>query len=169
MKIVLYMATTIDGLVAKKDGDSDWVSPLDTENFETAMKETGCVVVGRKTFDQYQGELYPVEGVTNIVLSRGKNEKVAEKNVFYAESVEEAIKIAEKNGHEKMLLIGGGHINAAFLKAGLIDEIILSVHPKILGEGIKLFEGVEMEVELKLLEMEKVGEELVRLRYEVKK
>ena len=48
------MAISVDGYVAKKDGDSDWVSPVDSVNFEQKIKETGCLIVGRRTFDQYQ-------------------------------------------------------------------------------------------------------------------
>lgn len=66
------MATSIDGYIAKKNGDSDWVSEVDAANFEQKIKEMGCIIVGRKTFDQYQGDLYPVPDVTNIVLSSNK-------------------------------------------------------------------------------------------------
>ena len=69
------MAISADGFIAKKDGNSDWVSPVDTLNFERAIKENRCIIVGRKTFEQYKEELYPIEGVTNIVVTQNNSLK----------------------------------------------------------------------------------------------
>lgn len=169
MKITLYMAVSADGFIAKKNGDSDWVSEVDAEIFEQEMAEKGCIVVGRKTFDQYQGEIYPVDGVTNIVLTTDPSQKSDKDNVVYASSPTEAIKIAEEKGQSQILLIGGGITNGLFLKEGLIDEVILSVHPLILGDGIKLFEGIEQDVNMELVSSEELDEGLIQLRYRVKK
>lgn len=69
MKITLYMATTIDGFIAKNDGDSDWVSPIDTDNFMAEINKRGCIIVGRTTYDQFLNDLYPIEGVINVVVT----------------------------------------------------------------------------------------------------
>jgi len=170
MKITLYMAISTDGFIAKKDGDSDWVSPVDTANFEKAMQDNGCIIVGRKTFDQYQGDICPVKGVTNIVVTSDKSLKSDESNVhFVTGSVEEIIEVIKQKGHEKALLIGGGITNALFLKAGAIDEIVLSVHPLILGNGIKLFESAEVDVKLRLISETKLDEGLIQGKYKILK
>ena len=137
MKVTLYMATSIDGFVAKKDGDSDWVSEIDSVNFENQMKEKGCIIVGNRTFEQYQDELYPVEGIANIVLTNDNRKESKFSNVFFVNSPQKAIQKAILLKHTKALLICGGTTNGLFLKENLIDEIILSVHPLILGDGIK--------------------------------
>ncbi len=167
MKTILYIATSIDGFVAKKDGDSDWVSEADTVNFERKIKEIGCVVVGRRTFDQYRGEIYPVIGVDNIVLTSKSSLGADEENVVYVKSSSEAIRVAEVRGHHRVLIVGGGTTNGLFLKEGLIDEIFLSVHPLILGSGIKLFEGVEADIKLELIDHKKYEGGLVQLHYQV--
>jgi dihydrofolate reductase len=167
MKVTLYMAISIDGFIAKKDGDSEWVSPVDSENFEAKIKEKGCIVLGRRTFDQYRRELYPVKGVTNIVLSsKAPDEKV--EGTIFATSPREALRVAEEKGHSEVLLIGGGRTNGALLNENLIDELILSVHPLVLGEGIKLFEGSEENLDLELLHKQRLSEGLIQLYYEVK-
>ncbi len=164
------MAISADGFIAKKNGDSDWVSPVDTVNFKKAMEEHGCIIVGRKTFDQYQDEIYPVDGVTNIVITSDKSRKSDKPNVhFLTDSVEEIIEIIKQKGHDRALLIGGGTTNASFLKAGAIDEMILSVHPLILGNGIKLFESDEVSVKLELISETKLEEGLIQARYQVLK
>lgn len=86
MKVTLYMAISIDGHIAKKDGDSDWVSEVDSKIFEKKIKEAGCIVVGRKTFDQYYGDLYPIEGVTNIVLTTDATRQDKNENVIFVPS-----------------------------------------------------------------------------------
>lgn len=169
MKITLYMAISIDGFIAKKDGNSDWVSPLDSVNFQQKIEEKGCLIVGRKTFDQYIGDLYPVKNITNIVVTSNSSLKSKENNVFYVHTPIEAIQTGEKNGHKEALLIGGGTTNGLFLKSGLIDDIFLSVHPLILGSGIKLFENIETNIKLKLIDQRELGEGLIQLHYQVTK
>jgi dihydrofolate reductase len=167
MKIALYMAISIDGLVAKSDGDSDWVSPIDSDNFDRKIQEFGCIIVGRKTFDQYQGELYPVTEVTNIVLTSNANAAPDSQNVYYVQTPQAAIKQAEMESHRQALLIGGGTVNGSFLKEHLIDEVYISLHPLILGKGIKLFENFEKQVELELLEQQTLGKDVLQLHYRV--
>lgn len=169
MKVTLYMAISIDGYIAKQDGDSDWVSPVDSENFEKSIEEAGCIVVGRKTFEQFYGELYPVEAVTNIVLSNNAIRNDKNENVVYVQSPKEALQVAESNGHSKVLLIGGGQTNGAFIKENLIDEVILSVHPLILGEGIKIFEDFSNQVDLDFVSAEEMEAGLLQVRYKIKK
>jgi len=167
MKTILYMATSIDGFIAKKDGDSDWVSEVDSVNFEKKMKEIGCFIVGRRTFDQYRGDIYPVSDVDNIVLTTKNLLKTDDKNVVYVRSPSEAIRAAERRGHHKVLLIGGGTTNGLFLREGLIDEVFLSVHPLILGDGIKLFRDVEKDIKLKFIDQKRAGDGLIQLHYQV--
>ena len=54
MKVILYAALTANGMVAKIDGNSDWPSPEDLESFTKISKESGCVIMGRKTFDYFK-------------------------------------------------------------------------------------------------------------------
>ncbi|KXK09226.1 MAG: Dihydrofolate reductase [Microgenomates bacterium OLB22] len=168
MKITLYMAISIDGFIAKSNGDSDWVSETDADLFEKSIHNAGCIILGHRTYKQYLHDLYPIEGVTNIVLaSHPQNSEF--KNVFFAQSPQEAIHIANSQGHTEALLIGGGRTNAAFLNENLIDAIILSVHPLILQDGIRLFEGNENMVPLEQTMMKEIGDGLVHLYYNVKK
>lgn len=168
MKVILYMAVSADGYIAKKDGDSDWVSEIDSAIFNKKTKEIGCIVLGRKTFDQYHGQLYPVKGVTNIVVTTDKTRR-SEEDVVFVNSPQEVIQIAKEKGHDKLLLIGGGIVNGMFLNEGFIDEIFLDVHPLILGDGIKLFENCEVNIKLKLLEVKQLKENQVLLHYRVEK
>ena len=167
MKVSLYAAISIDGFIAKQDGDSEWVSDVDSENFMKNIHECGCIILGHRTFDQYQHEIYPVDGVTNIVLTSQSDLNTNLDNVAYATSPQVAINIARERGHQQALVIGGGKTNGSFLRDNLLDEIILSVHPLVLGNGIKVFESVETFLHLEFLSQKGLGEDLLQLHYKV--
>lgn len=169
MKITLYMATTIDGFIAKSDGNSDWVSPIDTENFEAAIHEHGNIIVGSRTFKQYLNDLYPVEGVNNIVVTSSSDSIEESANVFaVTPDVSKVIELLKSKDQEKALLIGGGKTNGLFLRARLIDEIRVVVHPLVFGNGIKLFENVEIEDSFDFVSSKELAEGLVQLKYKKK-
>ena len=67
------------------------------------------------------------------------------------------------------MLIGGEKLNTSFFKENLIDEIWLSVHPLVIGEGKFVMDKLKYFEKLKLLGVKKLKEDLVQLRYKVKK
>jgi len=168
MKVTLYMAVSADGFIADKHGDSDWVSVTDTKIFNQKIKDLGCLIVGRKTFEQYLGELYPVSGVLNIVLT-SKRAPSKDENTIFVNSPTEALFIAKSKGFESVLLIGGGKTNGSFHSEKLIDEVYFDIHPLILGEGIKVFEKTDTKTGLELIDSVDLGEGQRLLHYKVKK
>ena len=169
-KITLYMAISSDGFIAKTDGDSDWVSPEDSVNFEQAIHDRGCLIVGRKTFEQFQGELYPVAGVINIVLTSQTAPTTQAKNVlFVSTGPQGVINLLQSQNIAQALLIGGGSTNAAFWNENLIDEIILSVHPLFLGQGLRLFRESARERRLILQQSKELNDGLIQSTYLVSK
>lgn len=167
MKCVLHLAVSSDGFIAKPDGDSDWVAPADELLFKARAKELGSLVVGNRTFKQYQDTIYPVEGALNIVLSSEIGDSAA--NVVFATSPQQAIDIAESAGCTGLLIAGGAKTSAAFLESDLIDEVFFSIHPIELGEGIKPFGKRSDEVKLTLLDTRTLKEGLVERHYRVEK
>lgn len=165
-KIVLYSAISIDGYIAKEDGDSEWVKDKDND-FMNLCKETACIVVGRTTFEQYYEDLYPIPNVLNVVVTHEKDFEIHHINVKPAHSMQEVKEYLESHQVPKAILVGGGTVNTSMLKENFIDEIILIVHPLILGKGIKLFENVEIEKELELKSSEDLGNGTVKLTYQV--
>ena len=75
---------------------------------------------------------------------------------------------AKSRGHSALLVSGGGQVSAAFLNDHLLDEIFLSVHPIILGQGIRLFAGASFNDGFKLQEARAFGEGLAQLHYKKK-
>src|SRR3989339_398408 len=79
---------------------------------------------------------------------------------------EKKLKELEEMGYAKALLGGGAFLNTTFLEKKLIDEIIVTVEPKIFGSGISLFGG-DFNIDLKLLEVNKINKNTVILKYKV--
>ncbi len=170
MTVQLYMAVSIDGFVAKSNDDTSWVSNTDWDNFRSFIKEAGIIVMGGKTY-QVSGDDFPYENALNIVMTSNKTllSKQQEGVLFTDKKPAEVIKLASEKGFNKLLIIGGGRLNASFLEAGLIDEIILSVHPLVLGQGIKLFDGRETDIKLNPFSVKQLDEGLIQVRYKVVK
>ncbi len=168
MKIILDLALSADGYIAKLDGNSDWVSERTEDLFKKRIYEAGCLVVGSRTFNQYQGSIYPIAGVLNIVLTKNDHQ-VSNENITYATSPEEAVKIAEDRGCKGMVVAGGASVNKAFLERGFIDEIYFSKHPLVLGEGMSTFGKVEIPPSMTLLDTLDLGDGISQEHYLVSK
>lgn len=139
MKVILYNAISIDGFIALPDGNSDWISDIDFPYLQQAIKESGCIVVGGKTFRQFEGELFPFKDVLNIVMTRTQTKSDKYSNVIYTQaSPKEIAEMAEKKGYQSILLVGGGEMSGTFLNEDLIDEIIVDIQPVMIGSGIKM-------------------------------
>ncbi len=166
MKILLYNAVSLDGFIARKNFDSDWVSPKDSELFESRCKKAGCIIVGRHTFEMYP-DLYPMPGVLSIVLSSTQSGK--SQGFEHVANPGEAVALANKLGYEDVILVGGAKANASLFSAGFIDEVILDVHPFYLGDGIGVFGDSGLAPALELISATTPGDGLVQLHYKVKK
>ncbi len=145
MQITIQAAISADGFVATADGGTGWVKDL--ELYEQTCREYGCIVMGRTTYDEYGGLAF--DGVQQIVLS-SQSHKSEHKSVHFAQSVAQAIAKAEELGCEKLLVIGGSQTNGAFMRTGVVQKLLLDIHPIVLGKGKQLFGGFDGNVALRL-------------------
>ncbi len=167
MKVTMYAAISIDGFIARNDGQTDWVKDLDS--FPKAMSESDCIIYGRKTYDQMIeiGE-FPYQGIHNIVLtSEPEKYRNLENAEFKTSTPVELIKELELRGFQKILIPGGSLTNTQFLKANLVDELITDIHPIILGDGIKLINNAEPEVNLERVSQQEIENGLLQIRYKI--
>ncbi len=170
MEVTLYIATSADGFIATNEGGSGWVSEVDAVSFENAAKERGAIILGRKTFEQFQGEIYPMRDVVNyVVTSDTAKESVGESVKFLSGDPKAMVQKMEDDGIARALLVGGSHTNATFIQAGLIDKVIISVHPLFLGSGMPIFAGTELLQKLHFDMVEQMDGGLIKLYYTVNK
>ncbi len=160
----MVMAVTADGRIAKgSDHFPDWTSREDKQFFAKTSKEHGVVIMGDKTFNTFPA---PLKERLNVVFTMDENPKKQEGVKWVSGEPEDVLKELEEMGYESAVLGGGAFINGLFLEKGLIDEIAITIEPKIFGDGISLFKG-DFDVDLKLINTEKINDNSVVLRYKV--
>lgn len=167
-KVVLYIATSVDGYIARKDGSVDWLPPLGDEDYGYSkfLATVDTVVMGRVTYEQLLTfGPYPYEGKNGYVFSSVRRGRDA--NVEFVNSPPQ--KFVERLRSEKgsdIWLVGGAELVDSFLSAELIDRFIISVAPVVLGEGIPLFFPDGKERKLRLAESKSFPSGLVQSTYE---
>lgn len=168
MKIILYMAISANGMIAKNDDNTSWISETEWNSYSAAVQKAGCLVVGRRTYEilTKQPEFSELKDVTLVAVSKTNLETIAP-NHFVTESPQQALE--KLSDFETVIIAGGGILNAEFVQQNLVDEIFLDIEPIILGKGIKLFNGDEFEKNLKLLDTTKISANEIQLHYKVVK
>jgi dihydrofolate reductase len=169
-KISVYIAASIDGYIARRDGNLDWLQYGHTGDEDYGFKDfitsVDALILGRNTYEVVAGfDEWPYKGKRVIVLSRHLNEVRKEAELF--------------NGHEADLLaklhfegvehvwVDGGITVSKFLEKGLVDEITLSIIAMVLGSGIPLFSAMNRENRCCLVSARPYPSGLVQLKYKV--
>lgn len=167
MKTTLLMAITLDGKIGKdSDHFPDWTGKEDKKLFVEMTKKAGVLIMGSKTFDTIGR---PLPERKNIIMTRNTSRVSEWENLIFSQ--DQPTKILQKletEGFTEVILAGGAQINSLFAKANCIDEIVLTICPKIFGSGIGLFTE-EVEMNLKLLDMKKISDDVLCLKYKVLK
>jgi len=164
MKIILIMAMTADGKIAKmSDHFPDWTSKEDKKMFMQASKAHGAVLMGEKTFKTFPK---PLPDRLNVVFTLEKNPPEQENVKWVSGEPEKVLEELERGGYKSAILGGGAFLNTQFLKKKLINEIWLTIEPKIFGDGLGIFSG-DFDQDLKLLSVEKINENSVVVKYEI--
>ncbi len=172
-KLKLYSACSLNGKIAKKNGNVDWLNELpNPENTDHGFAEffdsIDTTVQGFKTYHQVLSWdiEFPYKGKRNYVFTRNQKRENTEDVTFVAENHIDFIANLKKQKGKDIWLIGGGQINRMLLNAGLIDELIVFVMPIVLTEGIELFEGLPKESQLKLIDSKTYSTGTVEMRYQ---
>nr|AIA14040.1 RibD C-terminal domain protein [uncultured bacterium] len=102
----------------------------------------------------------PLPGRLHIVLTSDTSDKI---NIpgqveYTSASPEEIVADLEERGYAEVILAGGGQVNTLFLKANLIDELLLTLEPVVFGSGIDLFRSGELDARWRLASMEKLND-----------
>jgi dihydrofolate reductase len=158
MKITLMAVLTLDGKIARNEHHYvDWSSKEDKRLFFGATKRAGVLILGHNTYKTFPS---PLPGRLHIVLTTDTSNKtdVPGHVEYTSASPEEIVADLEARGYAEAILAGGAQVNALFLKAGLVDELSLTIEPVVFGSGIDLFRGAEFDVRWRLAHMEKLND-----------
>lgn len=174
-KIKLYIATSLDNYIARPNGEIDWLETFPTpegEDFGYAafMETVTTTLMGNKTYQQVLGfdMPFPYADKENFVFTRQKGLEPTEHVQFVSENIISFIQSLKEKPGKNIWLIGGGQLNTVLLNHDLIDEMILTVLPIVLGEGIPLFGGKPEEQIFNLLNHQVFDNGFVQLTYQRK-
>lgn len=173
-KISVFIATSIDGYIAKKNGDIDWLTKFSPPTSETEDNDCGfskffsgidALVMGKNTYDVVSHfDPWPYQGKRVIVLSSTLASVCKQAELFNGE-ITQLIENLHSEGIKHIYIDGGATISQ-FLNAGLVDQLIISIIPVVLGSGIPLFSKINDDKWCQLTSSQVFSNGLVQLQYE---
>jgi dihydrofolate reductase len=179
-KIIVYIATSADGYIARPDGDVEWLNRR-PRTLDYGMREfyrtIDTILWGRRTYDwllNYNKKKGRTKGLfdsklANYVFSRRPPKRVVPGVEFVTEPVKAFAQRLRATPGKHIWMMGGGGLIASFLDASEIDEFDIHVIPVFIGEGIPLVAPRHRDVPLRLRSAKKYPDGVVRLRYEVER
>jgi len=166
MKVILYMTITVDGYIAKTNGETPW-SNDEWNLFNNTITSVGALIVGRVTYDlmNENGTLDPFNNIVTIIVTSNPQPNTPTR--VFVKSPEEAITCLAQKGFKTCIVAGGSSLNKSFIRKKLVHEVYLDIEPHIFGEGITLFDGDCKDVVLELKHTFAYGKSGIALRYKV--
>lgn len=184
MKCSVYIATSVDGFIARNDGSVDWLETAGNPNAGTGgvpyidmtsyMATIDCIIMGRKCMDMISSfdltpEQWPYGSTRIIVLSSTVSEppeNLLDKVEMYSGDIIQLIGRLENDGHQHAYIDGGTTIQS-FINLRLIEEMTITYIPILLGEGKSLFGPVLQDVRLEEAKAVACPSDYVQVHYNV--
>ena len=175
-KITLHMVASLDGFIAKKDGDISWMESndhyekgitLSGEDVKTFLDTIDCYVMGSHTYEHALELGWPYGDIPVKVLTHRDLKAARESVEFYAGDLKELVDIHLKPNFNSIWVVGGSILAKDFLQSDLVDDIILSIMPIILGDGLLFFDYIGQEQHLHLKDVKAYQDGMVELWYEI--
>lgn len=170
-KISLFIASSLDGYIARESGEIDWLFTDQDYGYTEFIAEVDTLIMGNKTYQQVLGfGEYPYSDKEVFVLSKTLQGETENKAKFVNADWQGFINDLRHSSGGVIWLVGGGKTIHYFLKHGFIDELILSIHPIILGSGIPLFvNDSSIETVLDFKDVKNYNSGLVQISYALQK
>jgi dihydrofolate reductase len=157
-KVIGGMTLSLDGFASDSHGDVSRLYPDlgalgETEMLQEEIRTTGAVVMGRNSYDMAGDPDWLDEGyeyqVPIFILTHHVPEKKPKGNdkltiTFVTDGIESAVAKAKAAAGDKNVMLIGGSINQQCINAGLCDELHIGIMPILLGDGLRLFEHVDI-------------------------
>ncbi len=170
-KIVFYGAISLDGFLAGKNEDLDWLLATnigEKSSYDEFIKTIGTVVMGRITYQEALklNDGAPLYSDQEVIVFSRQPESVDGQTTIHENPVEYLKQLKDQSG-KNIWIVGGGDLLQPVLEANLIDEWFIQIAPVLLGDGKRLFGTHALETRLEFVETRQFGE-LVELHYRKK-
>lgn len=150
MKITYYAASSLDGFIAKQDGDVAWLDDMNIDMEQTGYDDFFAsidgLVMGRDTYDfVFNYGSWPYEDKPTWVCTSRHLKILKGANLKIVKTADDVIKQAASMGLKHLWLVGGAKLASSFLEKGLLTHLSISEMPIKLGFGIPLFAHHKLE------------------------
>lgn len=170
-KVLVYIASSLDGFIARRDDDISWLDKFSGDSVDYGytefMKNIGTAIMGARTYEQ--SLLHPerlLTSVKNYIITRRVLKTIPGiDTVFWHDSLSDLVATIKKESDLDIFIVGGGQIISRFIDEGLVDEVRQFIVPVILHDGIPLYSQLTREISLDLIDTVKYQTGIVELRY----
>ena len=169
-KIILFIAMTLDGYIADEKDQIDFLDiyndvQINKDNYQALMERTDTLIIGRKTYDVVNKlvDAWPYENHHTYVMTSRKEENTP--NItFVNEDIHSFLSKIDNDSNKDIWLVGGGALASTFMEHDFVDEYQITIIPKILGMGVKLFNPIQHSIDLELKKVDH-EDQIVHLTY----
>ncbi|WP_421385465.1 dihydrofolate reductase family protein [Bacillus salacetis] len=171
--LVVFIASSLDGYIATKDDSLDWLFKVEGEGdngYSEFYDTVDAVLMGKRTYDwimKHETGEFPYKNKDCYVFTRSLVEDTEDVRFINEDLVDFTNRLKSEDG-KKIWMVGGGEILEAFFRDNLVDEIILTIAPSVIGNGIPLFKEGDYQLDLRL-EGTRTFNQFVELHYTVNK
>jgi dihydrofolate reductase len=169
-KLILYIAMSLDGYIAKLDDSLDFLSVVENEGenygYANFMDSIDTVIIGRRTYDKVIsiGITSPHGNKKTYVITHTPKPQIGN-TIFYNGELKTLVNSLKAEHGLDIYCDGGAQVVTELLKDNLIDEFYISIIPVLLGDGIKLFQSNSNESTLRFISSKSYEKGLVQLHY----
>jgi dihydrofolate reductase len=171
MKTIVYIGTSLDGFIARTDGDFDWLTQFADDEaihaYEEFMNGIDAIVIGRGTFEKiltFPSWPYKKKAFVLSTSLKQLPDTLRDKATLLSMEPKELLSYLSGMGFSN-IYVDGGKVIQGFLKEDLIDDLIISKVPLLIGNGIPLFGFLGADLQFKHIRTEVQSNGLVRSYY----
>ena len=165
--MTLFDSASANGIIARQNDDAGFLTDINFTWWVDFCIKEGAMVWGRRTHEIYAPSMASSFGGTPcFVLTTDRKFKVG-RGWKVATTPNEAVELAAAASAKGLVVSGGSGVNTAFVKAGLVDRVIINLEAVLVGNGKPMFSSYDFELPLRLRGMERLTETVVQLQYDV--
>ncbi|MBD1425805.1 dihydrofolate reductase family protein [Sphingobacterium arenae] len=175
-KISLFIATSLDGYIAKPNDDLSFLKDVEKEGEDYGYAEfvatIDTLIIGRRTYDYVVKEIgssHYDNGERDVYIITRTERPQKGRTIFYTGNIAELVKRLQSEEGKNIYCDGGAEVINELLKHDLIDDLIISVVPVLLGNGTRLFKDGRPEHMLEFVKVRTFETGLTQLHYKRKK
>lgn len=168
-KIVLNVAMSLDGLIEGPNGEYDWCFDDQDYGMHEFLNRIDAIFYGRKSYEELMraSKTNPFAEKQSFLFS--KSLPTSDEYQLVTGDLTSSVMEIKRSAGKDIWLFGGASLTASMMKENLVDELLLAVHPIILGKGKALFDMLDSRQTLKLMESKPYSSGLVSMHYSIHK